>query len=341
MRKNLIYFSIVLVLLVILYVLKVRRDSSDFSDSEFRIEKIDQIGSIEINDKYGNKVYLKQKDGRWFVQNGYPAHSEKIEILLQTLNKLEVDYPVSDTLRPVAIENLRQYGLEVKIRDNDGEELKTIFVGGTYQDGNYMILSEDGRVSPHPYVVKIPGFRGDLKHRFVALNSMWKSTVVFSNSIDKIKSILIKHHDHPEYSFLLSKDDDVVKIDPLIDTVTIHRKLDQNKVIQFLLEFEKKHFETWIELDTTINQIKAKQPYITIQLVDQNNETKSIVFYRKPPSGKYGDQLDATGKPLPFDLDKYWSFLPETKEYVLTQHYVFGPVMETYDYFFEDESKKP
>lgn len=340
MRKNLIYLTAVLVLLIIFYFLKIRSTEFLSSDSNFRVEDISEIGSIEIKDKYGNKVKLNKKDENWTVENSYPAEDSKIKMLLETLNKLEIDFPVSDTLRPVAIENLRHYGIEVTINNEDRKTIKTLFIGGQYKDGNYMILSEDGRVSPNPYVVKIPGFKGDLKYRFLAIPKMWKSTSVFSTSIDKIKSIRVDHHLHPEYSFLLEKDDDAVKIDPIHDSMKINTRLDQNKVIQFLLEFEFKHFETWIENDSTIAEIKSKSPYISIEIVDITNKKRSIVFYQKPPSNKYGETVDATGKPLLFDLDKYWSYLPESKEYVLTQHYVFGPIMETYDYFFEEDKKK-
>ena len=340
MRKNLIYLTTVLVLLVIFYILKIRSSESLFSDSNFRIEDISEIGSIEIKDKYGNKVKLNKKDENWTVENSYPVENSKIKMLLETLNKLEINFPVSDTLRPVAIENLRQYGIEVTINNEDHKTIKTLYIGGQYKDGNYMILSENGRVSPNPYVVKIPGFKGDLKYRFLAIPKTWKSTSVFATSIDKIKSIRVDHYLHPEYSFLLQKDDDAVKIDPILDSMKINTPLDQNKVIQFLLEFEFKHFETWIENDSAIASIKYKKPYMSIEVIDINQKKKSIIFYQKPPSDKYNIQLDATGKPLPFDLDKYWSYLPESKEYVLTQHYVFGPIMETYDYFFEEDKKK-
>ena len=143
----LIFLIIALVLVGILYFLKIRTANSNSSDANFRIENVDEIGSIEMKDKDGNSAKLNLKDGLWQVNNSYPAHLDKLSILLQTLNKLEVDFPVSDTLRPVAINNLRQYGIEVKIKDKDGDEIKTIFVGGQYHDGNYMILSEDGIVS--------------------------------------------------------------------------------------------------------------------------------------------------------------------------------------------------
>jgi hypothetical protein len=338
MRKNLFFVAVILILCGILYVIKYKKTHSSLEGSNFSIEDISDIGSIELSDKGGNKTQIILSGKTWLVDNTYPAEIAKMNTLLETLNKIQVDMPVSQKLRPIAIENLRLHSIEVKIKDKSGDELKTIYVGGTYYNGNYMILSENGIVSPQPYVVKIPGFKGDLKHRFVAISTMWKSTSIFATPVDKIERITVNHFDHPEFSFTLHKDEDLVKIDPIDEKLRINRKLDQNKVVQFLLEFEDKHFETWLELDTVIQQIKIKKPFASIEVEDIFSKKKTIVFYRKPSNPNL-NQLDAAGKPLPFDVEKYWCYLPQTKEYVLTQHFVFGPALEVYDYFFEDDKR--
>lgn len=336
MKKNLPFILILISLIAVLGYLKYQQNKNTFADAVFKIEQIDDIGSIEITDKDGSHCEFKKVNKDWIVNDSLPAEKSKMILMLETLNKLQVELPVSDSMRKLAIEDLRKFGIQIQIKDKDGDEIKTIYIGNNTSNGNFMILSQDGIVSPDPYIVKIPGIQNvDLKYRFTARPDAWYTTEVFATSLDKIKEIKVNFTDHPLFSFVLTKDEELIQINPIVDSIKINKPLNKEHVLQFLLEFENKHFESRLKEDSLIRLIKTLKPHSTIELVDVFNKKRSITLYRIPseiaPTGK-----DATGKDLPFNIEKYWAFVSYSKEYVITQHFVFGPILQPYDYFFEN-----
>lgn len=341
MKKNLPLILIVLLLVSILIYLKYNKSKSNFEATNFNIENVDNIGSISIADKNGYTVRLSRNGKDWTINEKNLADRNKMLVLLQTLNKLQIEMPVGDSMRKMAIQNLRMSGKEIIVKDKNGTELKTFYLGGQYGAGNTAILSENGIVSPDPYLIKIPGIKTtDLIHRFPASPEAWYSTEVFSTTIEKIKRISILFHEKPEMSFHLAKDEDLIKIDPIIDSLKIPKPLNKERVLQFLLEFESKNFEVRVKNDSAVSYIKKSKPIYTIELEDVFNSKRYIKLYRIPSEFQgmdlSGGVRDALGKKLPFNIEKYWAYNSYTKEYVLAQHYVFGPVILPYSYFFEE-----
>lgn len=342
MKKNLPLIIIVAILIGILGYLKYNKSKTNFEEISFNIPDIKQIGSITISDKNGNKTILAKKDGKWRVNDSFYAEHNKMLILLNTLNKLQIEIPIGDSMRKMAIQDLRILGKEISIKDDEGKELKTFFLGSQMGSGNNMILSENGQVSPDPYIVKLPGIKAtDLKHGFPATPEAWYSTEVFSTPIDKIKTISVNYYEKPQLSFKLSKDEDIIKIDPIVDSMKIDKPLNKERVVQFLLEFESKNFESRLKNDSAVLYIKNTKPAYTIELEDVLGEKRHIKLYKIPANfagmDLGGGALDATGKKMPFNIEKYWAFASYTKEYAIAQHYVFGPVLVSYSYFFEEK----
>jgi hypothetical protein len=343
MKKNFPLIIIVLLLVTILAYLKYNKSKSNFEEIAFNISDVKKIGSISISDKNGNKTVLANKNGKWMVNDSSYAEHAKILLLLNTLHKIQIEMPVGDSMRKMAIQDLRTLGKEISVKDNDGNELKTFFLGSQMGVGNNMILSQNGQVSPDPYIVKLPGIKTtDLKHGFPAMPDAWYSTEVFSTPVDKIKTITVNYHDKPQFSFKLTKDEDIIKIDPLIDSLKIDKPLNKEHVVQFLLEFERKNFEGRLKNDSAILYIKNNKPSYTIELEDMLNEKRYIKLYKIPSNfagmDLGGKTLDATGKKLPFNIEKYWAYASYTREYGLAQHYAFGPILVPYSYFFEEKN---
>lgn len=335
MKKNLPLIIIVAVLIAILAFLRLKQTNSSYNQAEFNIADVNTIGSIELSDKNGGKTTLNLTKEGWKVDDTILAEKNKIIILLETINRLEIELPVSDTMRSRAIEDLRMFGTKVLIKDNDGDEIKTIYVGNSTPNGNYMILSQDGKVGDQPFLVKLPGMQQiDLKHRFIANSSQWYSTEVFAVKADKLKEVKIEFTEYPNFSFIMTKDEQLIQINPLVDSVKIDKPLNREHILQFLLEFEQKHFESRIKEDSFIKIIKTLKPHSKIEVTDVFDKKKSIILYRIPALyAKTGK--DAMGNDLPFSIEKYWAYLPHTKEYVLAQHYVFGPILLPYSSYFE------
>lgn len=339
MKKNLPYIILFFLLIIIVTYLYLSQRSGTITDAEFRILNTKEIAGIDLSDKNGHKMSLLKKEGLWYVNGTFPADKNKIINILETINKFQIEAPVSNRLRDVAINDLRKYSIKVSMKDAANEEIKTIHIGNTAPGGigNYMILEDHGTVSADPYVVKFPGIEGNLIYRFTPDTMQWKSTAVFNTDIDKIASISVSYFENPKYNFTLEKDEEIIKINPIHDSLKINKTLNKSNVVNFLLEFEKMHFEGWLpQEDTFLTKVKSSPKYATIKLVDVFGKESKILLYRKPPA-ENAIHKDARGKEIAFDLEKYWAYIPKTNSYVLAQYYVFGPVLRDYSYFFEDK----
>lgn len=332
MNKNYIYIAVILALLVTFWWVRSQQSSSRYSLEKFEVN-ISDLGGIELRDKVGNKTNLIKKENKWLVNGSYPVQLSTFNALTEVLEKIEIESPVPEAQIERAIQNIKQHSIEVKLLDDEMKEIKTIYIGDIGSQGNFMIQSKDGILSPVPYFIKQPGFQGSLKYRFLAQEINWKSTLLFHTTIDRLQEISIVYTDRPELSYSIKKENKVISVFPSHDSLSIKKKANQQKLVQYLLQFENKHFEIPLTSDTLISRIKTLTPFAKIRVKDIDDNSKTIHLYRRPTTTKYTPK-DKDGNELPFDLDKYWSYIPETKEYVLTQNYVLGPILQTYAYFY-------
>lgn len=334
MKKNWPYLLFFVLLALVTGFLIFKDDFKSEDETSFAIIDTKEINSFKISDKMGNEVLIKKTENGWMI-NGFPAEKALVINVLETINKLQVNVPVSDDLRKKVIERLRNESKKVTFFNKDNEEIKSIHIAGSHIDmGNYMILEKNGTVSPNPYIVQYPTFKGDLSYRFPTDSLAWKSTEAIACKIDYIQKIDIKYFEKPEMSFTLDKDENAIKISPSNKSLTIQKPLNKEKIVNFLLPFEKLHFEAWILEDSIKKIIKSKTPYASIKLTNIEQDVQEVNLFKIPVGPDYSVK-DVTGKPLPFNVERFWAYIPKTKSYVLVQYYAFGPILRDYAFFFE------
>jgi hypothetical protein len=334
MKKNWPYLLFFVLLALVTSVLIFKDDFKSEDEKSFAITDTKEIYGFKIVDKMGNEVYLKKTENGWTI-NGFPAEKSLVVNVLETINKLQVNVPVSEDLRKKVIERLRNDSKKITFYNKDQEEIKSIHIAGSHIDmGNYMILEKNGTVSPNPYIVQYPTFKGDLSYRFPIDSIAWKSTEVIACKVDYIQKIEVKYFEKPEMSFTLDKDENAIKISPYNKALTIQKPLNKEKIVNFLLPFEKLHFEAWILEDSVKNKIKSRPLYASVKLTDIEQGAQEILLYKIPVGDDYKIK-DVAGKSLPFNVERFWGYIPKTKSYVLVQYYVFGPILREYAFFFE------
>ena len=62
---------------------------------DFTINNIEQIDYIEIKNKTPKSVFLSKKNGKWFLNNGFPVNKEAIGYLLKTMRDMQIKRPVA------------------------------------------------------------------------------------------------------------------------------------------------------------------------------------------------------------------------------------------------------
>jgi hypothetical protein len=339
-KKNTILLLTLMALIIagaIVYFVKQQAESSD--ELTFSIENTDRIYQIELTDKYGGKVALQKKENIWYVNDKYEASKHQIEQLLMMIKKLQVENPVADNTRASVIQNLGKAATKITFKDEEGDEISTIYVGGTAagETGTYMIKEYDGVIAANPYIVNIPGHNGTLTYKFTTDPVGWRSTEVFAVPYTDITSVKVEYFEDARPSFQMEVNDELVKINPIHDSLINKHEIDEQKVTTFLAEFEKKHFEYYSDNDTIKNTILAQKPFCKITISDKQNKTEYIEMYRKPCASLELANRNISMNLPAFDVERFYAVTRSRKDFVTAQYYVFGSILMSYNSFFSKD----
>ncbi|HAD96919.1 MAG TPA: hypothetical protein DCG19_05900, partial [Cryomorphaceae bacterium] len=165
MKKNLIYLLVFIVLLVVAGWLLTRNNREGTLGLEgneryaFAIKDTGDVDKIIIKDKTPSEIILKRDDHHWTVNGSGRAREDAIEILLETLYRMEMRNFIPERMQPTVIKRMAVRGKEVQIYKN-GKLAKTFYVGTEAHDemATYMLI----KGSDQPFAVHIPGFNGFL-----------------------------------------------------------------------------------------------------------------------------------------------------------------------------------
>ena len=171
MNKNLIIAIVIILLAAVAGYLYYNQQPKNTVEAEqaFFMENTDAVTKVFLVDKAGKKVLLEKVDGVWMVNGKYKAFKAKINMLMETLRRIRVDYPVTDRMYNNVIKELATTSVKVEIYENNNSTpSKVYFVGGETLDGlgTPMIMEINGKVASKPYVVHIPGFTGNVNPRY-------------------------------------------------------------------------------------------------------------------------------------------------------------------------------
>mgnify|MGYP000846135018 CR=1 FL=1 len=341
MKKNLLYLAILIVLCLIGYFAYYISNSENVDpEKDFAIHEPEEVHKIIIKEKSMREVVLEKKEGVWYVNNNYEASEIRIKAMLEVLQKLQVEFNVSDNARKNVIENLALSAVKTSFYNEDGDEIKSIYIGqgGSNVQGTYMILERDKKIASNPYIVNVPGFQGALNYRFTADSVLWRNTQIFSTPFDRISKVRVEYFEDPTGSFEMNVNEELVQINPIHDSLVNKNEINEQKVTSFLAEFENKHLEYYVFNDTNLTKALAKPPYCKISCVDYDQKATEVTLYRMPINDRTHVQYDANNKPIEYDLERYYATFGKRKDFVSVQYYVFGALLKKYNSFFKTKS---
>ena len=104
--------------------LKVLRD--------FAVKDTASVDKIFLADKQNATILLERKDNYWTVNGKYRARRDFIDLLLETIHRVEVAEPVVETKTENVLRRISSDGVKVEIYQN-GKLAKTYYVGGVDQ----------------------------------------------------------------------------------------------------------------------------------------------------------------------------------------------------------------
>ncbi|WP_421754744.1 DUF4340 domain-containing protein [Croceimicrobium sp.] len=202
MKKNLLYLIVFIVLLAVAgYLLSEDKGNSSLEGPQnyaFAVKDTASITKIVLSDKTPNKSTIQRTSDGWILDNEYPVRRDAIEVLMETLYRMEMKNFVPQRMVPEVEKHLAVFGKRVEIYKGD-QLAKVIYVGlQTSNDmATYMKL-EDGDL---PYAVHIPGFNGFLNTRFITEPHLWRARNAVRINARNIKEVEMIYPDSLEASF--------------------------------------------------------------------------------------------------------------------------------------------
>jgi len=353
MNRNRILLILVLVLAAVAAFIVINRSKSTFSNalSEFAIDDTTTVTRIFLADKENNKVNLSRElGGAWKLNDTFSVRPDAINILLKTIQDIDVSGPVPRSGHNNVIKKLASSSVKIeiyqwkhriqlfgKIKLFPRETLvKTYYVGSNTQDnlGTYMLLEG----SDVPFVVYIPGFKGFVSVRYTARPEDWRDHTVFNHRIADIQKIRIDFNETPFSSFEISNQDDRIFKLKSVATNTEIPVYDTLRLLDFLASFYSIKFEALLPnlKKEFVDSIRSSKPFHTITLTEKSGKVLKVnTFHRKNPTGP----IDENGNMIIYDRDRMYASLNDDKDFVLIQFFVFDNILRPLELFLA--SPKP
>ena len=325
-----LFLGLILLAGITFYLFNKKNSKSSFADSsrDFSIENTDRIGKVFVTDRSGEGYTLEKRKDKWYVDSTYPADPEFVEVVLSTINRMTVNNLVPKSAIGNIMKDIAALGKKVEIYDEDGDKLKSFYIGGTNQrvSGTYMVL--DGYNIP--YEMGFPGWNGDIGGRFWPLHLVdVRSKDIFKYKAGQIKEVSIEYPRDKKESFVLKISGlDNYEITPFNETInSATRKISKGAVEQFLANFEdikatKVVTRNLLGADTLVSNIPFAQYLIT----DKDGIKKSVDLF---PILDNQNRIGLGSEPEDFFA------IVDKQNYYHVQNLVVKKIFWGYSYFYK------
>ncbi len=333
-RKNIVYLLTFIILLAVAGWLYTSRSKGTTLDRKveynFTIRDTANVDKIIIEDKSPAKVILSRSTNGWMVNGEFKARKDAIEVLLETLHRMEMRNFIPEKLQQTVIKRLSVFGKEVQVFKN-GKLFKTFYVGTNSQDemATYMMI----KGAAAPYAVHIPGFNGFLSTRFFTDDNLWRSRDLISMNPVNIKEVKMYYPDSVDASFKIS----IFNSDSLFIT-----RLNDNRIVKnvnmvntrlFLSAFRNLKYEGAIVPTDPIWQrrdsLLASIPAFRLEVKDVDGKVTAVSGYRIKGSILPVEEDEEEAE---YDPDRMHGFINDERM-VLLQFYGLKNVLKSLSYF--------
>lgn len=301
-------------------------------DMQFAVTNTEDIGKIFIADRAGRTATLVRKDGYWEYNGRYRARKSGMDILLETIKKINVLNIPPKLAEPAMIKDIAADGIKVEIYDKSGDRMKSYYIGSVTQDEHGTIFIMDG--AENPYICHIPGFVGTVRVRYMLGDDAWRDRTVFEEKPEEIQSITVEYPKSKSESFRLEKQaEGEYSVTPFYSTTTrFNTELRKGSVESYLLQFERRGAEAFETDNPERDSISSLIPFAVISLKKTDGTEKFVRFwpYETGFSELQGGEF----------VERYLTDVNKGEAFLLTQHRVFAPLFRGYSFFYDGKNVK-
>lgn len=314
-NTNKILLISILIIAGIIAFLKFGKEKSTRIDRyDFKVENTNEINKIVLTSKKPEKAMLDLKDGKWMINNRYPARESAVKMLLKTISTMEVQNPVLKEQRSNIFKDMASSGLKVEVYKQN-KITKTFYVGtdGPNKVGTYMLLAN----AEAPYVVNVPGHNGFLSTRFYTAQNLWRSKEIFSLEKEKLKMVKMIYHNDPKNNFSLIKNGNNFS---LLNAQGKENKFEPIKASAYIAGLKQINCETIVKSTDKklINKINNSPKLFSFIITDTENKTTEFTGFLKNTLYKTED-----GKGYYEDKDPDRIYVTNGTDYYAVQLLIF------------------
>lgn len=325
-KTNLILFISLIILVVLVLIIFLRQNSDPKKVlRDFAVQDTASIDKIFLADKNNKTILLERKGNYWTVNGTYKARRDLVDLLLETICKLEVNSPVPEAKLDKVLSDISVSGIKTEIYQK-GELVKTYYVGGVTQDnmGTYMIMEG----SDLPFIMYIPGFNGYLSVRYNTDLNEWRERHIFNYQIQEIAKISIEYNQSKEESFMIIAEDNNNYRLTDIEGNDVGFEYNTMMLKEFVARCKFVGFEAYImdELQQHKKDSLSKEPMIAKYTIEtKKGDKRSLKTYYRQNINNFKDD---DGVPYDYDIDRLYGIIDD-KEVVLLQFYIIDPISLT------------
>ncbi len=332
MKNKLVIIGIILLGGVALYLyLGEEKGTLKKELMDFAVEDTAAIDKIFLADKAGHRIILDRiKNGEWTVNKNHKARWDLVNVLLKTIKLIEVQSPVSHSARDNVVSRLSANAVKIEIYQGESDPTKVYYVGGQTQSafGTYMLLEG----STEPYIMHISHFHGYLTTRYNTKLIEWRDKTVMNYEFKDIASIKIEYPQEEGLSFEIKNIGNWKYELRDLTSGKIVLEYDTTNLTVYLTSFKNIQFESFLSNYTMaeVDSILLVPPTHIMECRDLSGNTTTVKTYLK----KADDELlDEHGKRIPYDPDRLFAQINDSKELVTIQYFVFGRLLLELDNF--------
>jgi hypothetical protein len=283
-KKNKISILVLLLLTIVAawYFIKDSKNTLSKSETSLTINDSSNIATIKIINKNFTLLLTKQSDG-WKLDNQYDADHQMLELCLKVLTQTEISSTIPKATAKQIAYTIVASGSEVLVMNIKQLSIQHIYIfGDTRNRIIYMMQASDRK----PYIVELPGIKGNIAGIFKMDAKEWRNKIILSLMSNQINSICIENVDSPDQSFIIHADG---------NNKPILTKTHDNKPLHYNIEAMKTYFLCFRKikaLDFVKNEavvadsLKKEKSDFKLSITDINQNKKQMSLYKIIENGK-------------------------------------------------------
>lgn len=311
-RKSTVKWWVLLVALLlvgIFYVYTQQKQASKVDPSwQIYVADREEIGRVFIAHRDGHTFDLQREQDHWTINSQYKAWPHAIDNLLKTLTSQRIKSLVTNNALPQVTKDIASNSLKVIMYDKEGNELKTLYVGGVTPDERGTFMFIEG--AEYPVIADIPGFEGGLRSRYNLTLEDWRDRQLISTSFSELSNITVNYPKQQDESFQLQSRDDGWSITGLHGFGQSPVALKGGDIARFQKTLQSLRIEGFMTNKGLHDSLLQHVPFCELSLT--GGQQTSIGKYRFYPRKVLSDVLT----PLP--IQQYY-ILSDNGDFMLAQ----------------------